>query len=180
MTTFTNPAGRAPDAAAGYVRSILALLGERDPLEVQSRLLDELRAALAGLSESALHRPEAPGKWSIAGVVQHLADSEVVIGWRLRLVLGQDRPPITGFDQDGWAQGLDYAHADVPAALRLLAANREANLALLRRLTPAQWAREGEHSERGPESVALMAKLYAGHDLAHLAQIRRIRAAVEA
>jgi hypothetical protein len=35
--------------------------------------------------------PEAKGKWSIRHVVQHLADSELVWGYRLRKVLGEDR-----------------------------------------------------------------------------------------
>jgi len=33
------------------------------------------------------------------------------------------------------------------------------------------------HAERGEESVAHMMRMYAGHDLLHLAQINRIRAA---
>src|SRR5262245_19500034 len=97
---FSNPAGRAPEQAAAYVRSIVALVGDRDPLEVQARLAQDLRAAVAGLSPEQLRRPEAPGKWSILDVVRHLADSEVVFGWRLRQVIAQDRPTITGFDQD--------------------------------------------------------------------------------
>jgi hypothetical protein len=31
------------------------------------------------------------------------------------------------------------------------------------------------HEERGEESVEHMARLYAGHDLVHLRQLRRIR-----
>ena len=38
--------------------------------------------------------------------------------------------------------------------------------------------RVGVHSERGEESVAHMIKMYAGHDLLHLAQLARIRRAV--
>jgi len=36
----------------------------------------------------------------------------------------------------------------------------------------------GVHGERGEESVERMVPLYAGHDLVHLRQIRRILSAV--
>lgn len=178
VSPFTNPAGRAPEQAAAYVRSVLELLGDRDPVEVQARLVPELRAALAGLSDAELRRPEAPGKWSIGEVVRHLADTEVVFAWRLRMVLAEHRPPITGFDQDAWTARFGGPGVDVAGALRLLEALREDSLRLLRSATPADWERVGLHAERGPESVRLMARLYAGHDLVHLRQIARIRAAI--
>jgi hypothetical protein len=178
MTTspFTNAAGRASEQAAAYVRSILGLLGDRDPLEQMARLVPELRAAVAGVSETELRRAEAPGKWSIAQTIAHLADTEIVFGWRLRLVLAQDRPTITGFDQDAWTARLGGAYPDAGSAIQQIASLRDTNLALLRSLAPADWERVGMHTERGPESVRLMAKLYAGHDLVHLRQIARIRA----
>jgi hypothetical protein len=175
---FSNPAGRAPEQASSYVRSILALLGERDPLEVQAELADALRDAVAGSSDEQLRRPEAPGKWSIAQAVAHLADSEVVFGWRLRLVLAQDRPTITGFDQDAWSARLGGAYPDVGSAIQQIAILRSTNLSLLRSLAAADWDRVGVHVERGEESVRHMANLYAGHDLVHLRQIARIHLAI--
>jgi hypothetical protein len=175
---FTNPAGRAPAQASAYVRSILSLLGAQDPVEVQARLISNLRAGIAGLGAAALDRPESPGKWSIAQVIRHLADSEVVCGWRLRLVLGQDRPAVTGYDQDEWVRRLAGAYPDVESSLGVLDALRGSHVRLLRSLTSEQWAREGIHAERGPESVRMMAKLYAGHDLVHLNQIARVRKAI--
>ncbi|MFI5213811.1 MAG: DinB family protein [Gemmatimonadales bacterium] len=174
-TPFTNPAGRAPAPASEYARSILSLLGEQDPVAVQAKTVGRLRVAIAGLSATALDRPESPGKWSVAQVIRHLADSEVVCGWRLRLVLSQDRPAVTGYDQDAWVLRLRGAYPDVASSLAVLDALRGSHLRLLRSLKPDEWAREGVHVERGPESVSMMAQLYAGHDLAHLNQIERIK-----
>jgi len=175
---FTNAAGRAPDQAAAYVRAILDLLGERDPLEQMAQLVPGLRAAVADVSDAELRRAEAPGKWSIQETIAHLADTEIVFGWRLRLVLAQDRPTITGFDQDAWSARLGGAYPDAGSAIQQIASLRDTNLALLRSLAPGDWDRVGMHTERGPESVRLMAKLYAGHDLVHLRQIARIRRAI--
>ena len=175
---FSNPAGRAPAQASAYIRSILELLGDRDPLEVQAGLADALRDAVRGLTPAQLKAPEAPGKWSVAQTVAHLADSEVTFSWRIRMVLAQDRPTITGFDQDAWSARLGGAYPDVGSAIQQIAILRGTNLSLLRSLAPTDWDRVGLHEERGEESVRHMTRLYAGHDLVHLRQIARIRQAI--
>ena len=178
--TFSNPAGGASAAAPAYVRALLDLLGERDPLDVAAELVPWLEARLSGLDEAAIRRPEAPGKWSVVEIVQHLADSELVLGWRTRLILTEDRPAIQGYDQDAWARALRYA--DVPLALAMdqLRAARAANLRIWRALAPADRERVGRHTERGPESLDLLIRLVGGHDLVHRRQIDRVLTAAGA
>jgi len=123
-------------------------------------------------------RAEAPGKWSMRDVVQHLADSELVGGFRLRMVLAHDRPRLTGYDQDLWADRLEYGAVDIHDALEQFTALRRANARIWARLTPTDLLRIGIHGERGEESLDRMRRLYAGHDILHLKQLERIRAAV--
>lgn len=175
MSVFTNPASRSIEQAHAYTTAILELLGRRDAMAVLRQTEAELARALGGLSGSELAQPEAPGKWSTRHVVQHLADSELVWGYRLRLVLAQDRPTLTGYDQDCWADRLGYDASDAAVALGEFGVLRRANLRLLGRASAADLARVGVHAERGEESVAHMIRLYAGHDLLHLRQIERIR-----
>ena len=176
--TFSNPAGNAATAAAGYVRALLDLLGDRDPLDVLEETLPWLESRLRGAEDERVRRPEAPGKWSVIEIVQHLADSDVVVAWRSRLILAEDRPAIQGYDQDAWARRLDYRHASLDVAMGQLRGVRTANLRLWRGLTPAQLARVGIHSERGAESLDLLLRLMGGHDLVHRRQIERVLAAV--
>jgi hypothetical protein len=178
MSVFTNPASGAAHNAAAYVTAILELLGDRDPMTVLRATPSALRQAIDGLSIEQLRTPERPGKWSIVHVLQHLADSDLVWGWRLRLVLAQDRPPLTGYDQDLWASRLHYEDSDPAMSLATFDALRRANLWLLERATPEDLERVGVHVERGEESLAHHCRLYAGHDLLHLNQIARIGAAV--
>jgi hypothetical protein len=177
MSTFTNSASGAPDRARSYIAAILELLGKRDPLEVLRRTPDELRRLMAGIDRPRLTRPEGPGKWAARDVVQHLADNELVWGFRLRMTLAHDRPPLAGYDQDLWAAGLAYDRVPPEEALDAFAAMRAANLALLERVPDAALDRVGIHSERGEESVRTMIPLYAGHDLVHLRQVERVVAA---
>jgi hypothetical protein len=178
MSIFTNSMKSAPAEAAQYTGAVLGLLGEQKPLSVLKSTPTKLKRAIARLTPKQLAKPEAPEKWSIKQVVQHLADSELVWGWRLRLVLSHDRPTITGYDQDAWAERLGYDKVDIRRALEDFTVLRAANLRVLKRTTAADLKRVGVHSERGEESVEHWLKLYAGHDILHLNQIERIRKAV--
>jgi hypothetical protein len=174
MSVFSNPASRSLESAREYSAAVVALIGDQPPLEILRSTADVLEGLVAPLPAPALATPEAGGKWSVRHVVQHLADSELVWGVRMRLILAHDRPAITGYDQDLWADRLDYAHADERAALALFRVVRAANVAILDRLRPDDYARVGVHAERGEESLRHMITLNAGHDLLHLRQTERI------
>jgi len=178
VSVFTNPSNGAAEHAAAYISAVLELLGDRDPLDVLRDTPSALRRALDGLPETKLRQPERAGKWSIGQVLQHLADSDIVWAWRMRLILAQDRPTLTGYDQDLWATRLRYDEADPNEALELFDLLRRSNLRLIERATPEDLARVGVHAERGEESLDHLRRLYAGHDLLHLRQIERIRQAV--
>lgn len=174
MSVYSNLASNSSEGAARYIAAVLELLGDEDPLLILESTVSWCRECTAGLTREQLAAPESPGKWSIAGVLQHLGDSELVWGYRLRKVLAEDRPALAGFDQDLWANRLGYAAADRDQALSLFTALREANLRLLAHVSPDDLDRVGLHAERGEESVRHMMRLYAGHDLAHRRQLRRL------
>jgi len=175
---FSNPAGRSTEHATAYTAAVLDLLGPADPMRMLHDTPSALTRSIEALEATQVSEPEGPGKWSIAQVLQHLADSELVWGYRLRMVLAHDRPAITGYDQDRWATRLHYAEADPQQAIHDFSVLRQANLRLLGRATASDLTRVGIHAERGEESVAHLIRLYAGHDILHLQQIARIRQAV--
>jgi len=170
----------SPEARA-YTASLIATLGTRDPVEVLRTTPAGLRAGVQGLASRELATPEAPGKWSLAQLIQHLEHSEMVGAFRFRMVLAHDRPVIPPYDQDLWVAGIpaaaDDAAAAVAAALDNIDVLRRSLVGVLARLSPAQRGRVGLHAERGEESIDHMARMYAGHDLVHLRQMARIRAA---
>jgi hypothetical protein len=178
MSVFTNPASRSAEQAAAYTAAVLDLLGARNPIETLQDTISALEQVRHGLSAEQVTQPEAPGKWSVRHVLQHLADSELVWGYRLRMVLSHDRPRLTGYDQDLWAERLGYDEADANRALEDFGVLRRTNLRLLARASGEDLKRVGVHAERGEESVEHMIRLYAGHDLLHLEQLARIRRAV--
>jgi uncharacterized damage-inducible protein DinB len=178
MSIFTNSAASSKEEAQEYTAALLGLVEDRNPLEVLQQTDSKLRAAIAGADDERLGRPEAAGKWSVRQVLAHLVDSDIVLGWRFRMILAHDRPEIQGYDQDLWAGRLHYDETDPTLALATFGVLRRWNLSLLARASAEDLARVGVHSERGEESVAHLIRMYAGHDTLHLRQIARILHAV--
>ena len=178
MSVFTNPASSAGDQAKAYVAAVLGLLGDNDPTDVLRQTPSRLTGLLDEVPTEQLSQPETAGKWSMNEVLQHLADSETVWAYRLRMVLAHDRPRLEGYDQDLWAERLSYRDADPHEAVVRFSVLRGANLRLLERSSEEDLRRVGVHQERGDESLEHLIRLYAGHDLLHLRQLDRIRRTV--
>jgi hypothetical protein len=174
MSIYTNSGASSPEEIQSYVGALLELLGNEAPLAVLQRTEAGLKQRISGVGAGRMTQPEAPGKWSVRHVLQHLADSELVWGFRLRMVLTHDRPPLAGYDQDAFAERLRYDLASAEEAFTEFGVLRRANLRLLERASAEDLRRVALHAERGEESLAHMMRLYAGHDLLHLRQIERI------
>jgi hypothetical protein len=131
--------------------------------------------AIAGANSRELDARPAPGEWNAREIVHHLADSEMTSAIRLRLLLVEDRPTIKGYDQEAFARKLFY---DRPfqSSLEAFRFARETTGQILDRMTPADWTREGTHSEMGAYSVESWLQIYAEHAHKHADQIRRARA----
>jgi hypothetical protein len=165
-----------PETPEQYRKRMLSHLEGKDPLKLQAAAPQRIERLLKGVPAAKLRKRPAPGKWSVAEIVAHIADTELVGGFRIRLILGAPGTPIAAFDQDVWATMLHYDKRDVRKSLAQFRALREANLALLKTLTPEQWKQHGMHAERGPETVETIVTMFAGHDLNHIKQIETILA----
>jgi hypothetical protein len=92
----------------------------------------------------------------------------------MRSILGAPGAPVQAFDQNAWVIAGHYEKRDPRKAIELHRAVREANLALLKSLSPDQWKLYGQHAERGQESIEHIVGMVAGHDVNHIRQIERI------
>jgi hypothetical protein len=133
---------------------------------------DVVESAVAGLSDAELDRAAGDGGWTARQVVHHLADSEMTSALRLRRLIAEESPAIVGYDEELFSQRLYYDRPIGPSLAALRAA-RESTAAILERLTEAEWARAGTHSESGAYSVETWLEIYAAHAHDHAAQIGR-------
>jgi uncharacterized damage-inducible protein DinB len=162
------------ETAQQYINRILGYVEGKDPLKVQKSTAKKMEKLIKPLSKKQIRRRPAPGKWSIAEILAHLADAEVVGSWRMRLILGADGTPIQAFDQDVWAKTFRYEGQDPKHSLKVFRVLRENNLSLLRSVPRKLWENHGLHSERGKETIAHIVRMFAGHDLNHLQQVEKI------
>ncbi|MGH9739503.1 MAG: DinB family protein [Candidatus Acidiferrales bacterium] len=164
------------ETSAQYTQRMYGYLDGRDPVKLQATAPAKLEKLLKGVTPAKARKRPAPGKWSIAQIVAHLADAEVALGWRMRMVVSQPGEPIQPFDQDAWAAAMRYEKRDPRKSREQYRSLREANVALLKSLTPDDWQKSAMHPERGEQTVRTIVEMTAGHDLNHLAQIERILA----
>ena len=155
-----------------YTQRILGYLKGKEPMKVLAATPRELGRLIDGVSKKALSRRPAPDKWSVTEILAHLADSELVYGFRIRLILEAGTPPIQGTNQDLWAEFSDYSKHDPKVSLEAFRINRERLVLLLKSLPPRSWGLYGMHSERGKETVTRVMEMLAGHDLNHMMQIK--------
>ena len=166
-----------PETVAEYRKRIVGHVGgSEDPMKLQASAAKKIEKLVKGASSAKLRKRPAPEKWSAAEIVAHLADAEIVVGYRIRMILGAPGTPIQAFNQDDWVISGHYEKRDARKALEQFRVLRETNLALYKSLAPEQWKHHGMHSERGEESVELIVRMMAGHDLNHIQQIERILA----
>jgi hypothetical protein len=159
-----------------------AAMSELNPYDkfLDGRALDTILAAtpeeigrlIEAIGGERVNTAPAPGKWSAAEIVAHLADCELVFGFRLRQTLAEDAPVIQPFDQDKWAA--NYRGVPASQALDAFTALRGWNLRLIGGALPEAADRPVTHPERGRMTFLTIVETMAGHDLNHLGQLQRL------
>jgi hypothetical protein len=133
---------------------------------------DVMRSAVDGLTEADLDRAPPDGGWTAREVVHHVADSEMTSAIRLRRLIAEDEPLISGYDGDEFARRLHYADRPIEPALAAVEAARQTSAQILHRLREDEWTRMGTHSDSGTYGVEEWLEIYAVHCDDHAEQIR--------
>jgi hypothetical protein len=151
-----------------------SFLDGRPVLDILSETPRAVHSLLDAIGPGKAYEAPAPGKWSPGEIVAHLADCELVFGFRLRQTLAEDSPTIQPFNQDKWAA--TYKGVEPAEACAAFSAFRQWNLILLASALPAAAGRTVTHPERGTMTFQTIVETMAGHDLNHLGQLQRIAA----
>jgi hypothetical protein len=147
-------------------------LDSRPAVEILASTSAALEALADAIGPDRIAIPKAPGKWTPAEILCHLADCEVAFGFRLRQTLAEDHHIVQPFDQDKWAAL--YPSIIAQQALAAFTAMREWNLILIRNAPPSAAGKPVSHPERGPMTFTTIVETMAGHDLNHLAQLQKL------
>jgi uncharacterized damage-inducible protein DinB len=142
-----------------------------DLLEALDKTRDETLRYFE-LGESDLSLSYGPGKWSVRQILHHLADAETVMAERIRRILSEGRRVLWAFDQDAWAQALDYPSMPLELSREIYRSTR----AGIRYLATVHYVKNGHlewvHSETGVRTLREELDKVAAHNEHHLGQIR--------
>jgi hypothetical protein len=150
------------------------IVGSQDPLSLLASTPDRIAELVRGWDTRRWCATYAPGKWTAAQLILHLAHDE--IGWcnRVRLALTVDHYVVQPYDGAHWV-ALETP-TETEAALASYLALRRLNLVLYRRIPSGERARPFPHPELGEISIDWILQRLAGHDLHHLRQLQAIAA----
>jgi hypothetical protein len=141
-----------------------------DRYEQGAHLFSEV---LRSVPENLLDTPPAPGKWTIRQIALHTVDAEIVFSLRFRMLAAQDGVQILMFDQDAWAENLQYSKQPIDHAQALFVTQRHTNTAMLRNLPESVWKHTGMHAKRGPMTMDDLLQLFIRHGESHTESIRQ-------
>jgi len=133
-----------------------------------------LRGAVRGLTEAQIDTPYRPGGWTVRQLIHHVADSHMNGYVRVKLALTEDNPVIKPYAEAEWAK-LPDSKLPVELSLTILDSVHARLDAILRSLTPAQWARPFLHPAGGPQTIDVWAALYDWHSRHHTAHVTMLR-----
>jgi hypothetical protein len=160
------------DECLPYYFNYIDLVPAGDILEILQRQIGETAAYLAGFTPEQAQRREGPKEWNALEIVGHLADAERAFSYRA-LSIARAAPvmwPNIQFEE--WAAVANFQARPLSSVVAEYAAARAAFVALLRGLDAAAWERRAP-VEWTLRSVRAVAYCMAGHELHHVADIRR-------
>ena len=142
-------------------------------------IVDRVRAAPATLQQAVAtvragthDRPPRGGEWSVRETLIHLRNATLMVhGLRIRRLLCEPAPVFADYDEATFRQEDLGRGEPVDAIVRMIVRELEQIAGLLDGLPDDRWAREGQHPELGPMSVAFLARRVAEHTLEHAQQI---------
>lgn len=124
------------------------------------------------LEESDLAHTYGPGKWSVRFLLHHVTDSETVFYDRICRVLSEPRQVLWFYDQDAWAEGLDYSERPLDIWRRIYESSRDAIIYYARLHYEENGHLEFVHSVTGVRTLRDEFDKVADHNEHHLQQIR--------
>ena len=170
----TNHGPGRPDAdeCLPYYFQYIQLVPDGHIVDMLEHQITESAAFLSAFTPQQALRREAPGEWNILEIVGHLADTERVFGYRALRIARADPVMWTAVEFEDYVAAANFQERPLGDVVAEFTAVRAAFIAFLRGLDAAAWQRRGPQ-EWTTRSVRALAYAMAGHELHHLADIRR-------
>jgi hypothetical protein len=127
---------------------------------------------LAARGSSDRHAEHIEGAWSATMIAHHMADADMHFAIRIREVLAHQNPALPFFDEERYAEKLDYARRPIEPALLLIKSIREETADLLHGLSEDAWLRQGTRADGVSFTLRDIVKKATDHAAEHIEQIK--------
>lgn len=144
-------------------------------LDAYLHTYEQLQDAIEGLSAEQLRWKADDKTWSVAEVLTHLADHNIVVSFRVREILAGSSATLPAFAQDPWVAGQKANEGRVEDTLDIFRNLLQYNSRLFGRLTQDEWEKTGVNFKGETVSVATIVRGFVKHVQGHLGQIDRIK-----
>ncbi len=124
------------------------------------------------LPQDELNKNYGLGKWTVRYILHHLADAETVLFDRIRRIISEPRQVLWAFDQEAWANKLNYSEVPLEISRHIYAAVREGIIHYARVHYEMSGQLEYIHSETGVRTLKEEIDKVVWHNQGHLEQIR--------
>ena len=153
-------------------------LGAFTPFQALAHLRqtpEQVAALLQGLSDAVLERQPADGGWSIRHVITHLRDAQLLVDYRIQLMLAEENPSLEAKAVFEWATQAGERPQTALQIFDTYHLSRRDTLARLERIPLADWWRSGRHQEFGVVTILQQASYFAMHEVTHLPQLEELK-----
>ena len=156
--------------------------------EERGLLIDSYGQAYSFLLEALKEFPKkmwqwrpAPDKWSVHEIIVHIADSEVNSYVRCRRFIAEPGSGVYAYDENKWANKLNYHDQNIEEALELFKLLRKMTYDLIKNLDDNTWKTATvDHSDNGIMQFEDWLRIYEEHVPIHIRQMNRNLAAWKA
>ncbi len=144
-----------------------------EKIDLYGRGFDLLKAALMEVPQEAMKFKPEPKEWSVYEIIIHIADSESNAALRARKLIVEPGGALMGYDQDAWANTLNYHDHNFEDALETTRLVRKTTYELLKRQSDEVFAHSVKHPEYDePYTFEKWIDIYSAHIPGHIEQIQ--------
>ena len=143
-------------------------------IEEYGRGFDLLTAALAEVPREAWEFRSALNEWSVHEILVHMADSELMGVIRLHKLIAEPGTTLMTYEENKWAEALNYQNQDVDDALQIFKLLRRRTYRLIKNLPDQVFTHSVMHPEWDePYTIEKWIVVYARHPPEHVEQLER-------
>jgi uncharacterized damage-inducible protein DinB len=149
-----------------FYEAYVSLVKGGDVLSILETQRLQMSQMFAARSEREGNFRYAPDKWSVKEVLGHINDTERIFTYRALRIARGDQTPLSGFEQDDYVRGGNFAERTLADLAEEFGYVRNASIALFRSLKKEAWSRRGT-ANKNEVTVRALAFIVAGHELHH-------------